>query len=111
MFLSGGYVFPVLSPNPNSGIIVSGGIGILQHKILIDFRDAQIPQLGEEYKKGYDRLSYGLALNQFVGYVFFGNKKLINFYAGVELTQAWTKTVEVLILIRSLMTTPLASIP
>jgi hypothetical protein len=91
MFLSGGYVFPVLSPNPNSGIMVSGGFGILQHKIIIDFRDAQIPQLEADYKKGYDRLSNGFALNQFIGYVYFGNRKLINFYAGIDLTQAWTK--------------------
>jgi len=91
IFLSGGYIFPVFSPNPNIGIIVSGGIGFVQHKILIEFRDAQIPQLEEEYRKGYDRLSNGIALNQFIGYVYFGNNKLVNFYAGLDITQAWTK--------------------
>ena len=91
IFLSGGYVIPVLSPNPNSGIMLSAGFGFLQHKIVIDYRDAQIPQLDEDYKKGYDRLSNGFALNQFIGYVYFGNRKLINFYAGIDLTQAWTK--------------------
>lgn len=91
MFLSGGYIIPVLSPNPNSGIMLTCGFGILQHKIIIDFRDAQIPQLEDDYKKGYDRLSNGFSMNQFIGYAYFGNKKLINFYAGLDLTQAWTK--------------------
>lgn len=90
-FLSAGYLLPVIGPNPNSGILISGGIGLIQHRIRIDYRDAQIPQLEEEYRKGYDRLTNGLAFNEFVGYVHFGKRKLVNFYGGIEFTQAWTK--------------------
>ena len=90
-FVSGGYLFPVIGPNPNSGILVTSGFGILQHRIKIDYRDAQIPQLNETYRKGYDRLTNGFAMNQFIGYMHFGRRKLINFYAGIEFTEAWTK--------------------
>ena len=30
-------------------------------------------------------------MNEFIGYVHFGKRKLINFYLGFDFTQAWTK--------------------
>ncbi|PLX14796.1 MAG: hypothetical protein C0599_18155 [Salinivirgaceae bacterium] len=86
-----GYVIPVLNPNPNSGIFVSAGAGLMQHKIFISDRYKNIPQLSEEYIKGYDRLSNGLMLNQFVGYMFFAEKAIWNFYAGFEFSQGFTQ--------------------
>ena len=86
-----GYVIPVLNPNPNSGIFVSAGVGFMQHKILIQDRYNNIPQLSEEYRKGYDRLCNGLMTNQFVGYMFFAKKAIWNFYAGFEFTQGFTQ--------------------
>jgi hypothetical protein len=86
-----GYVIPVLNPNPNSGIFVSAGAGLMQHKILISDRYNNIPQLTEEYRKGYDRLCNGLMINQFVGYMFFAEKAVWNFFAGFEFTQGFTQ--------------------
>lgn len=86
-----GRVFNILSPNPNSGVYVSFGAGYLQHRIKIDYRDGEVFQLSEERLKGYDRLTSGIALQQFVGYQYFGKSNLWNFYAGVEFIQGFTK--------------------
>ena len=86
-----GKVIPVLSPNPNSGILLMAGVGYVQHKIRIEVTDNNIPQLMGDYKKGYDRLTGGISLSQFIGYMFFSNSKLANFYGGFEVTEAFTK--------------------
>lgn len=91
MGIKAGKLFPVIGPNPNSGIFILGGIGLLQHKIRIENRDNSAPQISKEYKKGYDRLTNGLALSEFIGYMHLGNSKLVSFYAGVEFVQAWTQ--------------------
>lgn len=86
-----GYVIPAFNPNPNSGILVKAGAGFLQHKIWIEERGNNMPQLTPEYIKGYDRLCNGLMTNQFIGYVFFHRKAAWNFYAGLEFTQGYTQ--------------------
>jgi hypothetical protein len=86
-----GKLFPLWGPNPNSGLMVLGGVGLLQHKIRIENRNNTAPQVSKEYRKGYDRLTNGLALSQFIGYMYLGNSKLVSFYAGVELVEAWTQ--------------------
>jgi hypothetical protein len=89
--LMGGYVLPLFGPNPNSGILITAGPCFLQHRIQIDYRDAQIPQLENGYYKGYDRLTYGLGINEFIGYIHYGKRRLINFYVGFDFMQTWTK--------------------
>ncbi len=86
-----GKVIPVLSPNPNSGILLMAGVGYIQHKVRIEVADNNIPQLMDDYKKGYDRLTGGISLSQFIGYMFFSNSKLANFYGGFEVMEAFTK--------------------
>ncbi len=90
-FAKVGRVFNILSPNPNSGILVNFGLGYFQHKIKIDYRDGEVFQLSEERLKGYDRFSNGFAIQQFIGYQYFGKSNLLNFYAGFEFIQAFTK--------------------
>lgn len=89
-YASVGKVLKLLSPNPNSGIFIQAGIGYLQHKIKIDYRDGTVFQLSDEMVKGYDRLHSGIAFRQFVGYQYFGKSNLVNFYAGFEFNQAFT---------------------
>lgn len=92
MFGRFGRLFPVFSPNPNSGIVVTGGLGFLQHKIRIQNNNGNtVLALEGDYIKGYDRLSNGLAFREFVGYYYLGNKRLVNFFFGIELTQAFTQ--------------------
>ncbi len=87
-----GKLFPVLSPNPNSGVFVMAGLGFLQHKIHIESLDNMTAAVAGDYRKGYDKLCSGLAVNQMVGYLYMGNSRVVNFYAGFEFTQAWTKS-------------------
>ena len=47
--------------------------------------------LKDDYGKGYDRLTGGLNFNQFIGYFYMGNTRVLNFYAGFEFYQAFTK--------------------
>ena len=86
-----GKLFNMLAPNPNSGIMALGGIGFIQHKIRIENTGNNAPQVLGDYKKGYDRLTNGLAITEFIGYMYLGNKRLVNFYGGLEFTQAWTQ--------------------
>jgi hypothetical protein len=88
----GGKIFPFIGPNPNSGLMATLGVGLLQHKIRIEDKGNTAPQLSDEYKKGYDRLTNGLSLTQFLGYANFGNHRLVNFQAGFEFTEAFTKS-------------------
>jgi hypothetical protein len=87
-----GKVIPVLSPNPNSGIYFRAGVGYMQHWIRIQVQEQEsVPWMDDDYAKGYDRLSSGLTINEFIGYLFLGNTRIFNFYAGFEFVQAWTK--------------------
>ena len=80
----------MIGPNSNSGILLMGGAGILQHKIRYEIPDNNAPQLSSEHKKGYDRLSNGPSISQFIGYVHFGNNRTINFHIGAEFTGSRT---------------------
>ena len=90
-----GRVFPILPNNPRSGIRLSLGAGFLNHKIQIDDDAGNAVQISGEYKKGYDRLTNGFALRQFIGFHHFSRNKLINFYAGFEVTEGFTKNKRV----------------
>jgi hypothetical protein len=79
-----GKIFPVVGPNPNSGLLIELGTGLMQHKIWIETPMNNSPQLTTEYKRGYDRLSNGLSLNPFIGYQHLSNNKLINYYVGLD---------------------------
>ncbi len=90
--LKAGKLFPLFGPNKNSGLLVTAGAGFLQHKIKIDVDKDDVPELSNEYKKGYDRLTNGLALTENISYMHCGNKRLLNFMVGFEFTQAFTQS-------------------
>jgi hypothetical protein len=87
-----GRLINVLAPNPNSGIMLMLSAGYIQHKIKIDNIGNDVPQLNDEYKKGYDRFTNGIAAQAFAGYLLLSNSRLTNFYAGIEFTNAWTQS-------------------
>lgn len=87
-----GKIIRVLSPTPNSGIMLMGGIGFLLHRMRIDNQNNTAPQISGDYAKGYDRMTGGLNLNQFIGYFYMGKSKILNFYGGFEFYQAFTKS-------------------
>lgn len=89
-----GHLFNIreISPNPNCGLFVHAGIGILQHKIRIYDNGGRSPQLSGDYLKGYDRMTNGVSFSQFVGYWYMSNNRLVNFYFGFEAYEAITKS-------------------
>ena len=89
--LKGGRLFTFSQLKRNQGILVQTGIGFLQYKINFQTQNNDVPQLNEEYFKGYDRLHNGISFNQFVGYYYHSSNRLINFYVGVDFTEAFTK--------------------
>ncbi len=85
-----GKVIPVLSPNPNSGFLVTAGAGYIQNKIRIHNPANTAPQLLGDYKKGYDRLNGGWMLSGTLGYMYLSNSRLLNASLAFEFMQAWT---------------------
>lgn len=77
-----GKVFPVLSPNENSGIYANVGLGYVQYRALIETPHQVVPSIELKYRKGYDRYTTGLNLQQFLGYAFMSNYGVLNFYGG-----------------------------
>ncbi|MBL7766593.1 MAG: hypothetical protein JNJ58_10895 [Chitinophagaceae bacterium] len=86
-----GKVFPVLNANANSGPMTLFSIGFMQYKINIFDKDNSFPQLRDEYKKGYDRLTNGIFIEDFLGYQYLATNKLINFYAGFNFVWGFTE--------------------
>jgi hypothetical protein len=86
-----GKIFPVFKSNPNSGITILTGLGYIQNKIRIHNPGNTAYQLSGDYKKGYDRLNSGFAVNGSLGYTYFSDNRLLNLYAGFEFIQSWTK--------------------
>lgn len=88
-----GKLFRMSSVNPKSGIRFTISAGMLQHHIRIqDDPMAPVAAIREAYKKGYDRLTNGFALNEFIGYQYLSRDRRINFYAGFVLGQGFTQS-------------------
>ena len=87
-----GRLFPKLGHNPNSGLLINVGFGYLQHKIKLYDASQKIAAVKGDMAKGYDRLSGGPAMEQFIGYLFLSGNRLVNFIAGFEFHEAYTKS-------------------
>lgn len=88
-----GYILPVMQSNENSGLMVRAGVGFLQHKIYYDVKDRQnLPQISPEMVKGYDRLTNGLVLTEYIGYYLMSPNRLVNLHIGFEFTQGFTQS-------------------
>lgn len=79
--------------NNRAGLKVSLGFGILSHRIRIqDAVNLSVPQFAQEYRKGYDRLTAGPAMYNFVGYEQLSFNGRVNFFAGFELITGITSS-------------------
>lgn len=76
-----------------SGLRITGAAGILAHYIRIQDDARSLPQIEGDYLKGYDRLTRGFALREFIGYQHVTENKRVNFYIGLEFTQGFTTSV------------------
>ncbi len=91
--LSVGKVFPIFKSNANSGLMLCIGGGYMQHKVHIYDASQRVASLSGDLLKGYDRLSSGFALSQFIGYMHIGRKRMSNFYGGFEFYEGFTQSV------------------
>ena len=82
---------PFARASVNSGIYVMGGAGFIQHKVHYEDVSRTAAQLRGDYRKGYDHLTNGLALTQNVGYLYLDQKRRINFFINLEITEGFTK--------------------
>jgi hypothetical protein len=89
-FAKVGKIFP-FNLNQNSGLMVQFGVGALQHKIKMEFDEFTLPQLAGDNYKGYDRLTNGMAIYNFVGYQHLDKKHRLDFYIGADLTTGFTQ--------------------
>lgn len=90
-----GKLIPIGRPNRNSGLLIHTGVGYLLHHLRIETQDNVVPLLELNYKKGYDRLTAGINVHQFIGYSFMSNSGFYNFYAGLYFQQGFTKNQRV----------------
>ena len=89
--LNVGKVIPLRFSNVNSGLLFKAGVGLMQHRIRIESQENVITQLEDEYLKGYDRLTNGLVLSQFLGYFHMSDNWLTNLYGGIEFYEGFTQ--------------------
>lgn len=75
-----------------SGLRATFGAGWLQHKIRIQDDTRSVTQLTGDYQKGYDRLTGGLALQQFLGWQNLAPDRLANWIFGFEFSQGFTQS-------------------
>lgn len=79
------------SYNYNTGWVAGAGIGFMRHRIKFAYPGTTVPQLEDPYVKGYDRLTYGTMLSQYIGYRLYSNRNLFNYSIGFEVVQGLTK--------------------
>lgn len=88
-----GKLISLSAKNYRSGIRLDLGAGLLQHQIRIqDDPVRTVAPLTGDYRKGYDRLSNGFALRQFIGYQVLSRDRRANFFAGIELIEGFTQS-------------------
>lgn len=73
-----------------SGLRFTFGGGFLRHRIRVQDDSQTVTQITGEYLKGYDRLTGGLALQQFIGWQHLGNQRRSNWMLGFEINQGFT---------------------
>lgn len=84
---------PLSASNPRSGLRLTISPGLLQHHIRIqDDPQQSVPQLLGDYKKGYDRLTNGFSISEFIGYQLLSTDRRLNFFFGLEFSQAFTQS-------------------
>lgn len=89
--MQGGKIFNIGKQNSDNGILALTTVGFMEHKILLRERENSLPQLRGDYVKGYDRLTNGLLLEQYVGYMYLSNNNMVNFHIGLNLSAGFTQ--------------------
>lgn len=88
--LDAGRLFSLRRTNANSGLLINIGLGSVHHRVHFENTENPITQLDDPYLSGYDRLTWGVAFKQFVGYWHMSDNGLVNWFAGVQVWEAKT---------------------
>ncbi|MFZ4544939.1 MAG: hypothetical protein ACOYOA_12875 [Saprospiraceae bacterium] len=87
-----GKLIPVSSVNKRSGIRLTIGFGNIQHKIRLQDDTKSVVQLDSPYNKGYDRLTGGWYVSEFIGYQHLSKNRRVNLMIGFDFMQGFTKS-------------------
>ena len=88
-----GYIISKLGNNPNSGVMITLGGGWMQHKVNLYDANKKVAAVKGDLKKGYDRLTGGFGLSQFIGYKYISNNRIANCYFGFEFYEGFTQSL------------------
>ena len=86
-----GKVFALNELQKSSGIKLSLGGGLMQHKVRLQDNTQSVNQIQDEYTAGYDRRTNGPAIYGFVGYQRLDKNKRLNFLIGVDYILGFTQ--------------------
>ncbi|MBE50752.1 MAG: hypothetical protein CMP51_03585 [Flavobacteriales bacterium] len=75
----------------NHSIFIYGGPGFMSHKINLQSNRTNLPQVQEDYAKGYDQLESGLSTKICIDYIYFHPNNFIKINMGINIINAFTK--------------------
>lgn len=73
-----------------SGLYIYGGVGYLEHKIRLETDRTYLPQIEDDYKKGYDNFTSGLSTKLCFDYMYFDKNTSIKYHVGFEFINAFS---------------------
>jgi hypothetical protein len=82
----------IIMSEKRAGLRLTLGGGWSQHRIRVFDDSRSVVQIKGDYKKGYDRLCGGPALQQFIGWQQVGQGRSMSWLIGFEFNQAFTQT-------------------
>lgn len=88
--LNVGKFIPLIENFGSHGIRVRAGANVFTHYIIFNNETASSNQLLGDYARGYDRLSRGFGIEQFIGYQFTSASGSVSLFAGINSIQAST---------------------
>ena len=86
-----GKIFPFSQKYPDMGLLIFTGLGMVQDKIAVSLKAAELPQLSPQYRKGYDRMCNGPVISQFIGGNYMLRRKFVSGYAGLQVNLSYTQ--------------------
>ncbi len=91
--LTAGKLFPV-SKNLNSGILTMISVGYIQYHLSITAPSDWTPQISGDYLQGYQHLTAGACITEFIGYQYISKKSFVALFGGFEFTEAMAKSLQ-----------------
>lgn len=89
--ISVGKLFPISRAKPDNGLTLLTTAGFMQHRIDIYDKDKSVESIRGVLLKGYDRLTNGSFVEQYLGYSYFSDNRLVNFTIGFDFLAGFTQ--------------------